>query len=181
MNKIKKTYDDYALYFREGRLNDSQIAKELGVSRVNVGKMRHKWESLQNNPNYTKNDAKITISEDTFNNMLARSLEAETQAHRLKSQVEIEKNKIALTFLTSFNQYCHLELQDDVTRANKLHNEILQYKQDTSNTDSNDFELSLRLSELKELEKNIETKRMDLCYKVLLKLKSVLDITKYKE
>ncbi|WAZ72775.1 DUF603 domain-containing protein (plasmid) [Borrelia miyamotoi] len=181
MNRLKKTFDDYAIYFREGRLNDSQIAKELGVSRVNVGKMRHKWESLQNNPNYITSTSKLTISEDTFNNMLARSLEVETHANRLKNQVEIEKNKIALTFLSSFNQYCQLELQDDVTRANKLHNEILKYKQDTSNTDSNDFELSLRLSELKELEKNIETKRMDLCYKVLLKLKSVLDITKYKE
>ncbi|QBK64013.1 DUF603 domain-containing protein, partial (plasmid) [Borrelia miyamotoi] len=28
MSKLKKTYDDYAIYFREGRLNDSQIAKE---------------------------------------------------------------------------------------------------------------------------------------------------------
>ncbi|WAZ72567.1 DUF603 domain-containing protein (plasmid) [Borrelia miyamotoi] len=181
MSRIKKTYDYYVAYFKEGRLNDAQIAKELGVSRVNVGKMRRKWESLKDEPHHIKSTSKLTISEDTFNNMLARSLEVETHANRLKNQVEIEKNKIALTFLSSFNQYCQLELQDDVTRANKLHNEILKYKQDTSNIDSNDFELSLRLSELKELEKNIETKRMDLCYKVLLKLKSVLDITKYKE
>ncbi|AHH05735.1 hypothetical protein CNO14_07210 (plasmid) [Borrelia miyamotoi] len=50
--------------------------------------------------------------------------------------------------------------------------------------DSNDscrLSHNLILSELKELEKNIETKKMDLCYKVLLKLKSVLDISKYKE
>ncbi|QFP42716.1 DUF603 domain-containing protein, partial (plasmid) [Borrelia miyamotoi] len=46
MSRIKKTYDYYVAYFKEGRLNDAQIAKELGVSRVNVGKMRRKWESL---------------------------------------------------------------------------------------------------------------------------------------
>ncbi|QFP42589.1 DUF603 domain-containing protein, partial (plasmid) [Borrelia miyamotoi] len=94
MNKLKKTYDDYIVYFKEGRLNDVQIAKELGVSRVNVGKMRRKWESLQNNPNYITSTSKLTISEDTFNHMLARSLEVETHANRLKNQVEIEKNKI---------------------------------------------------------------------------------------
>ncbi|QBK63950.1 DUF603 domain-containing protein, partial (plasmid) [Borrelia miyamotoi] len=73
MNKLKKTYDDYVVYFKEGKLNDTEIAKELGVSRVNVGKMRRKWESLQNNPNYITSTSKLTISEDTFNHMLARS------------------------------------------------------------------------------------------------------------
>ncbi|AHH05768.1 DUF603 domain-containing protein (plasmid) [Borrelia miyamotoi] len=27
MSRIKKTYDDYVVYFKEGRLNDSEIAK----------------------------------------------------------------------------------------------------------------------------------------------------------
>ncbi|QFP42603.1 DUF603 domain-containing protein, partial (plasmid) [Borrelia miyamotoi] len=94
MSRLKKTYDDYVLYFKEDRLNDSQIAKELGVSRVNVGKMRRKWESLKCDPHYVTNTSKLIISEDTFNNMLARSLEVETHANRLKNQVEIEKNKI---------------------------------------------------------------------------------------
>ncbi|QTL84275.1 DUF603 domain-containing protein [Borrelia miyamotoi] len=182
MIRLNKTYNDYIVYFKEGRLNDAEIAKELGVSRVNVGKMRRKWESLKNEPNYVTNTSKLIISEDTFNNMLARSLETETQANRLKNQVEIEKNKIALTFLSSFNKYCQLELQDDVKQADKLHNEILQCRKDITNADSNDsFSLNLKISELKELKKKIETKKMDLCYKVLLKLKSVLDITKYKE
>ncbi|AOW96096.1 DUF603 domain-containing protein [Borrelia miyamotoi] len=180
MSRLKKTYNDYIVYFKEGRLNDAEIAKELGVSRVNVGKMRRKWESLKDESNYVTSTSKLTINEDTFNNMLARSLETETHANRLKNQVEIEKNNIALTFLSSFNRYCQLELQDDVKQADKLHNEILKYKQDIA--DSNDsFNLNLKISELKELEKKIETKKMDLCYKVLLKLKSVIDITKYKE
>ncbi|MBW6187251.1 DUF603 domain-containing protein, partial [Pseudomonas aeruginosa] len=104
---------------------------ELGVSHVNVGKMRRKWESLKDDPHYyITNTSKLTISENTFNNMLARSFKIETQANRLKNQVEIEKNKIALTFLSSFNRYCQLELQDDDKKANRLHNDILQYKQD---------------------------------------------------
>ncbi|AHH04392.1 Hypothetical protein BHY_1442, partial (plasmid) [Borrelia nietonii YOR] len=44
MRRVKKSFDDYVVYFKEGRLNDAQIAKEMGVSRVNVGKMRRKWE-----------------------------------------------------------------------------------------------------------------------------------------
>ncbi|WAZ91763.1 hypothetical protein [Borrelia miyamotoi] len=92
----------------------------------------------------------------------------------------MRKTILHLTFLSSFNRYCQLELQDDVKQADKLHNEILKYKQDIA--DSNDsFNLNLKISELKELEKKIETKKMDLCYKVPLKLKSVIDITKYKE
>ncbi|AOW96136.1 DUF603 domain-containing protein [Borrelia miyamotoi] len=182
MSRLKKTYNDYIVYFKEGRLKDAEIAKELGVSRVNVGKMRRKWKSLKDESNYVTSTSKLTISEDTFNNMLARSLETETHANRLKNQVEIEKNNIALTFLSSFNKYCQLELQDDVKQADKLHNEILQCRKDITNADSNDsFSLNLKISELKELEKKIETKKMDLCYKVLLKLKSVIDITKYKE
>ncbi|AHH05867.1 DUF603 domain-containing protein (plasmid) [Borrelia miyamotoi] len=42
MIRIKKTFDDYMVYFKEGRLNDAEIAKEMNVSRVNVGKMRRK-------------------------------------------------------------------------------------------------------------------------------------------
>ncbi|QTL83973.1 DUF603 domain-containing protein [Borrelia miyamotoi] len=127
MSRIKKTYNDYIVYFKECRLNDAEIAKELGVSRVNVGKMRLKWEAHKNDSKYI-GISKLTISENTFNNTLARSLETETHANRLKNQVEIEKNNIALTFLSSFNRYCQLELQDDVKQADKLHNEILKYK-----------------------------------------------------
>ncbi|WP_281862360.1 DUF603 domain-containing protein [Candidatus Borrelia fainii] len=40
MNKIRELLDDYVVYFREVNLNNTGIAKELGVSCVNVGKMR---------------------------------------------------------------------------------------------------------------------------------------------
>ncbi|QTL84311.1 DUF603 domain-containing protein [Borrelia miyamotoi] len=69
MSRLKKTYNDYIVYFKEGRLKDAEIAKELGVSRVNVGKMRRKWESLKDESNYVTSTSKLTISEDTFNNI----------------------------------------------------------------------------------------------------------------
>ncbi|AHH04336.1 Hypothetical protein BHY_1385 (plasmid) [Borrelia nietonii YOR] len=72
MRRVKKSFDDYVVYFKECRLNDAQIAKELGVSRVNVGEMRCKWEEVKDGPEYVKETAKLTIREDTFNNMLAR-------------------------------------------------------------------------------------------------------------
>ncbi|AHH04396.1 Hypothetical protein BHY_1446 (plasmid) [Borrelia nietonii YOR] len=93
MGRVKKSFDDYIVYFREGRLNDVSIAKELGVSRVNAGKMRRKWEEVKGDPEYVKETAKFTIREDIFNNMLACSLKAEDEANRLKNQVEIEKKK----------------------------------------------------------------------------------------
>ncbi|AHH07261.1 Hypothetical protein BCD_1443 (plasmid) [Borrelia crocidurae DOU] len=34
MNKVKKSFDDYIVYFNEGKLSDAQISKELGVRVV---------------------------------------------------------------------------------------------------------------------------------------------------
>ncbi|WP_434757395.1 DUF603 domain-containing protein (plasmid) [Borrelia puertoricensis] len=129
MNRVKKSFDDYVVYFREGKLNDAGIAKELGVSRINVGKMRRKWEALKDDPEYITGAAKLTIREDTFNAMIARSIETESEANRLKNQVEIEKNKIALRFLNSFNKYFQLELQEDFNKAVALHEEIENQKE----------------------------------------------------
>ncbi|MBB6032120.1 hypothetical protein HNR35_001123, partial [Borreliella spielmanii] len=35
MKKVKRSFDDYVAYFRQGSLNDKEIAARLGVSRVN--------------------------------------------------------------------------------------------------------------------------------------------------
>ncbi|WP_210368862.1 DUF603 domain-containing protein, partial [Borreliella garinii] len=45
MKKVKRSFNDYVAYFREGSLSDNEIATRLGVSRVNVWRMRQKWES----------------------------------------------------------------------------------------------------------------------------------------
>ncbi|WP_422850021.1 DUF603 domain-containing protein, partial [Borreliella afzelii] len=51
MKKVKRSYDDYVAYFREGTLSDKEIAIRLGVSRVNVWRMRQKWESGETSVN----------------------------------------------------------------------------------------------------------------------------------
>ncbi|WP_215538242.1 DUF603 domain-containing protein, partial [Borreliella bavariensis] len=63
MKRVKRSFDDYVAYFREGTLNDGEIAVRLGVSRVNVWRMRQKWESGEISVN---EDSRVTISEDTF-------------------------------------------------------------------------------------------------------------------
>ncbi|WVN92543.1 DUF603 domain-containing protein (plasmid) [Borrelia turicatae] len=186
MSRIKKSLDDYVVYFREGMLNDARIAKELGVSRVNVGKMRRRWEALKDDPEYIAGAVKLTIREDTFNNMLARSFEVENEANRLKNQIEIEKNKIALRFLNSFNKYFQLKLQEDFNKAVALHEEIEKQEEKIRNSDFNNYErlneeMVLKVTKLNELETSIANKEMTLCYKILLKLKSVLDLSKGRE
>ncbi|WP_268744166.1 DUF603 domain-containing protein [Borrelia persica] len=34
--KLKKSYEDYVMYFSEGQLSDSEIAKEIEILRTNV-------------------------------------------------------------------------------------------------------------------------------------------------
>ncbi|UPA14352.1 DUF603 domain-containing protein [Borrelia turicatae] len=70
MSRVKKSFDDYIVYFREGKLNDASIAKEMGVSRANVGKMRRRWEEIKDNPEYMTGTSKLTICGDTFNAMI---------------------------------------------------------------------------------------------------------------
>ncbi|WP_210370834.1 DUF603 domain-containing protein, partial [Borreliella garinii] len=59
MKKVKRSFDDYVAYFREGSLSDKEIATRLGVSRVNVWRMRQKWESGEISVN---EDSRVTIS-----------------------------------------------------------------------------------------------------------------------
>ncbi|AEL19317.1 conserved hypothetical protein (plasmid) [Borreliella bissettiae DN127] len=45
MKKGKRSFDDYVAYFSEGLLSNVEIADKLGASKVNVWRMRQKWES----------------------------------------------------------------------------------------------------------------------------------------
>ncbi|MCD2383925.1 DUF603 domain-containing protein, partial [Borreliella burgdorferi] len=45
MKRAKRSFDDYVAYFSKGSLSDGEIADKLGVSKVNVWRMRQKWES----------------------------------------------------------------------------------------------------------------------------------------
>ncbi|AHH13196.1 Hypothetical protein BHO_0117600 (plasmid) [Borrelia hermsii YBT] len=91
-----------------------------------------------------------------------------------------------MSFLSSFDKYCQLELQEDVKKTLKPHDEILKYKEDITNADFVKFckpneQLELKMSELDEFEKNIASKRcLDYVIKSCFKLKSVLDSGRYK-
>ncbi|WP_330730387.1 hypothetical protein [Borrelia turicatae] len=68
----------------------------------------------------------------------------------------------------------------------ELNDEIDKHKEEIRNSDSNNYaslneELVLKITKLNELETSIASKEMSLCYKTLLKLKSVLDFSRNRE
>ncbi|WP_434787058.1 DUF603 domain-containing protein, partial [Borreliella burgdorferi] len=81
MKKIKRSFDDYVAYFREGSLDDREIAAKLGVSRVNVWRMRQKWESGESVVNQ---DSRLTIGEDTFEHLLSQTFRSEVNARKVR-------------------------------------------------------------------------------------------------
>ncbi|UPA15206.1 DUF603 domain-containing protein [Borrelia turicatae] len=177
MSRVKKSFDDYVVYFREGKLNDACIAKELGVSRVNVGKMRRKWEEIKDDPEYINGAAKLTICEDTLNNILFHASQSTAQARDLKSQFSMAKSMLGLEFINSFSRYLELELKTHNYKIEELESQISNlYKKTLSKKVAHSEEESRELEELKlkldELKRDLELKKMSLYYKTMLKLKA---------
>ncbi|WP_025401060.1 DUF603 domain-containing protein [Borrelia crocidurae] len=166
MNKVKRAYEDYAMYFEEGRLNDAEIAKELCVSRANVCKMRQKWESSKDNPKEFDSDNKITICKTTLNSILDRVLETNAKARELKSQFSIAKSQLGLKFMKAFNNYLELELEDCIEEIDLLEREIKMIQ-----NKGNSRELQDKKIKLKDLKREKEDKTMKLCYETMKKLK----------
>ncbi|MCD2412646.1 DUF603 domain-containing protein, partial [Borreliella burgdorferi] len=77
MKRAKRSFDDYVAYFREGSLSDKEIAAKLRVSKVNVWRMRQKWESGETS---VSEDSRLTISEDTFEHLLSQTFRSEVNA-----------------------------------------------------------------------------------------------------
>ncbi|WP_434757284.1 DUF603 domain-containing protein (plasmid) [Borrelia puertoricensis] len=163
MNKIKKSLDDYVLYFREGRLNDTGIVKELGVSRINVGNMRCRWEEIKDDPEYINGTAKLTICEDSFKNILFHASQNTAQARDLKSQFSMAKSMLGL----KTHNYKIEELESQISNLDK---KTLSKKVVSSEEESLELEeLKLRLDELK---RERELKKISLYYRTMLKLKA---------
>lgn len=176
MTKVKKSYDDYVAYFSEGHLSDADIAKEMGVSRANVCKMRSKWTSVRNNPKHLKSDAKITIHEDTLSSILERALESNAKARELKSQFSIAKSILGLEFIDAFNNYLTLELKSYNQNIQELEHSLKKLKSKPYSE-----EVKGIISKLDELKRAKESKRMQLCYDTMRKLKATdLDSNKFK-
>ncbi|UPA09691.1 DUF603 domain-containing protein (plasmid) [Borrelia nietonii YOR] len=177
MRRAKKSFDDYVVYFKEGRLNDAQIAKEMGVSRVNVGKMRRKWEEVKDDHEYVKETAKLTIREDTLTNILLHASQSTAQARDLKSQFSMARSMLGIEFINSFSRYLELELKAHNHEIEILESKIISLDNKIrDNNLSHSDEESKRLEELKlkldELKRERELKKMSLYYKTMLKLKA---------
>ncbi|AFI32026.1 DUF603 domain-containing protein [Borrelia crocidurae] len=65
MSRVKKSFDDYIVYFNEDKLSYTQISKETGVSRANLCKMRRRWKSRE--ISNLEEQSKVTIKEEINN------------------------------------------------------------------------------------------------------------------
>ncbi|AHH04460.1 Hypothetical protein BHY_1510 (plasmid) [Borrelia nietonii YOR] len=115
MSRVKKSFDDYIVYFKEGKLNDVSIAKEMRVSRANVGKMRRRWEEIKDAPEYITGAVKLTIREDTLKNIYFKHCKV-GQARDLKSQFSMARSMLGLEFINLFSRYLELELKLIITK-----------------------------------------------------------------
>ncbi|AHH11416.1 Hypothetical protein BCO_0010701 (plasmid) [Borrelia coriaceae ATCC 43381] len=170
MSRIKKSFDDYVVYFKEGKLNDTNIAKEMGVSKANVSKMRHKWEAVKDNSEYVR-DNKLTIHEDTLTNILLHASQSNAQARDLKSQFSIARSLLGIEFINSFSRYVELELKTHDDQIDKIESKIISLSKECehSQEENSNEDLTLQLSQLK---KEREVKKMQLYYEMLQKLKA---------
>ncbi len=121
MKKVKRSFDDYVAYFREGSLDDREIANKLGVSKVNVWRMRQKWESGESVVNQ---DSRVTISEDTFEHLLSQTFRSEVNARKVRSELDLERANLELGFINAFKQYSGVELVSMHTKIENLRAEI---------------------------------------------------------
>ncbi|ACH94150.1 DUF603 domain-containing protein [Borrelia duttonii] len=168
MNKVKKSFDDYIVYFNGGKLSDAQISKEMGVNRANVCKMRRRWESRESNN--LEEHPKVTISEETLNNVLICASEHNAQSGSIRSQLHMSRNRLGLEFIASFNSYLDLEFKSYNNEIKVLESKIERLKGGINNEDDQD--LNNKLCELDEVKRAKELKKMELYYQAMLKLKA---------
>ncbi|WP_418453695.1 DUF603 domain-containing protein [Borreliella bissettiae] len=169
MKRAKRSFDDYVAYFSEGLLSDVEIADKLGVSKVNVWRMRQKWES---GGNFINEDSRVTISEDTFEHLLSQTFRSEVNARKVKSELDLERANLELGFIRSFKQYFGVELVSIRTKIENLRNEIdaLNKASNKKNKLVDNEEINSLKSELNEYVKEYSIREMELYYECIKKL-----------
>ncbi len=172
MKKVKRPFDDYVVYFREGSLNDREIADKLGVSKVNVWRMRQKWESGESVVNQ---DSRLTISEDTLEHLLSQTFKSEVNARKVISELDIECANLKLGFIRAFKQYSSVELTGMRTKIENLRAEIdaLNKASSKKNKQVVNGEINSLKSELDEYVKECSIREMELYYECMKKLATV--------
>ncbi|WP_367611783.1 DUF603 domain-containing protein [Borreliella kurtenbachii] len=172
MKKVKRSFDDYVAYFREGSLDDREIANKLGVSRVNVWRMRKKWESGENS---VSDDSRLSISEDTLEHLLSQTFRSEVNARKVRSELDLERANLELGFINAFKQYSSIELVSMHTKIENLRAEIdaLNKASSKKNKQFINGEINSLKSELDEYIKECSIREMELYYECMKKLATV--------
>ncbi|MBB6208537.1 DUF603 domain-containing protein [Borreliella lanei] len=169
MKKVKRSFDDYVAYFREGSLDDREIAVKLGVSRVNVWRMRQKWESGESS---VSGDSRLAISEDTFEHLLSQTFKSEVNAKKVRSELDLERANLELGFIRAFKQYSNVELTSMRTKIENLKTEIDALNKASSKKSKKvvSEEINSLKSELNDLIKECSIREMELYYECMKKL-----------
>ncbi|WP_418905244.1 DUF603 domain-containing protein (plasmid) [Borreliella finlandensis] len=172
MKKVKRSFDDYVAYFREGALSDGEIAAKLGVSRVNVWRMRQKWESGETSVN---EDSRVTISEDTFEHLLSQTFKPEVNAKKVRIELDLERANLELGFIREFKQYSSFELASMLSKIDDLRFKIdsLSKGCNKKNTKCVNENIETLKSELNDLIKECSIRKMELYYECMRKLAAV--------
>ncbi len=173
MKRAKRSFDDYAAYFSEGSLSDVEIAKKLGVSKVNVWRMRQKWESGESSVNQ---DSRVTISEDTFEHLLSQTFRSEVNARKVRSELDLERANLELGFINAFKQYSSVELVSMYTKIENLRAEIdaLNKASNKKNKQVVNGEINSLKSELDEYIKECSIREMELYYECMKNLQLLM-------
>ncbi|WP_421136329.1 DUF603 domain-containing protein (plasmid) [Borreliella yangtzensis] len=175
MKRVKRFYDDYVAYFREGSLNDREIATKLGVSKVNVWRMRKKWESGETLVN---ENSRITISEDTLEHLVAQTFKSEVKAKKVKGELDLERSNLELGFIRAFKQYSSIELVNMLSKIENLRFKIdfLNKQCNKENTKCINKEISTLKSELNDLIKECSIREMELYYECMKRLAAAHEV-----
>ncbi|WP_418454922.1 DUF603 domain-containing protein (plasmid) [Borreliella spielmanii] len=175
MKKAKRSFDDYVAYFRQGSLNDKEIAARLGVSRVNVWRMRQKWESGDSCVN---DDSRVTISEDTFEHLVAQTFKSEVKAKKVKGELDLERSNLELGFIRAFKQYSAIELASMLSKIDDLRFKIdfLNKQCNKKNAKCINEEISSLKSELNDLIKECSIREMELYYECMRRLAAAHEV-----
>ncbi|WP_210361163.1 DUF603 domain-containing protein [Borreliella garinii] len=175
MKKIKRSFDDYVAYFREGSLSDKEIAARLGVSRVNVWRMRQKWESGEISVN---EDSRVTISEDAFEHLVAQTFKSEVKAKKVKGDLDLERSNLELGFIRAFKQYSSIELASILSKIDDLRCEIefLSKECNKKNAKCVNEKISSLKVELNDLIKECSIREMELYYECMKRLAAAHEV-----
>ncbi len=175
LKRVKRSFDDYVAYFREGTLNDGEIAIRLGVSRVNVWRMRQKWESGEISVN---EDSRVTISEDTFEHLIAQTFKSEVKAKKVKGELDLERANLELGFIRAFKQYSSIELASMLSKIDDLRFKIdsLTKQCNKKNAKVVNENISSLKVELNDLIKECSIREMELYYECMKRLAAAHEV-----